>query len=473
MLHESAKRFAEILTEALYIIRLRESKSLQIIQDEIGHMLGRSGGRTLEYWRRGRLPGKRHDVEILTRELVRRGNFDAAWARTFVTLAGFEYSSELERQLYPQGPSPGSLPLANHSSLPRKPFRRLIGRNDARIQLMRVLEDNGGGWLVGIDGLGGIGKTALALEIAEQCAHQRRFQHIVWFQAAAPRGASAPDHHASFTFESILNGLAEQLGAPETATLALPQKVDRIQAILCDTAVLLIIDNLESAAQPQEAIIRRLRPLLNPSKALLTSRHRFTGDVYAFHLPGLDVAAAIEFIRQDALEKGINHLADVDPMQVTQLVHQAGGSPLALKLLVSQLAYLPLDLVLQHLRAVQPPAYLHEGSEYIALYRTVFFDSWALLREESQQLLMAMVNSDLATGAYLACLQTASELPPMSLFSSLEQLWRLSLLEVTDVENIRQIQYGLHPLTRCFVSSLILSQNETEFNVRETLPAHA
>ena len=49
--------------------------------------------------------------------------------------------------------------------------------------------------------------------------------------------------------------------------------------------VLIVLDNLETSKEPQDDIARKLNALLNPSKALLTSRRRFTVDLFA--VPGL------------------------------------------------------------------------------------------------------------------------------------------------------------------------------------------
>src|SRR5512135_605666 len=75
----SPQRFAQLLTEGIYHIRQRESKQIQVVQDELGYALGRTGGSVIEYWRKGHLPATHQDVEDLARELVRRGGLDEAW----------------------------------------------------------------------------------------------------------------------------------------------------------------------------------------------------------------------------------------------------------------------------------------------------------------------------------------------------------------------------------------------------------
>jgi hypothetical protein len=109
-----------------------------------------------------------------------------------------------------------------------------------------------------------------------------------------------------------------------------------------DWRILLVLDNLENAAEPQGVISEKLRPLLGKSKALLTSRQRFTGDSYVLHLDGLTIPAAHEFLQQEGAERGIHTLKNATHEELSQIAVKTGGSPLAMKLVVGQLSYLPL-----------------------------------------------------------------------------------------------------------------------------------
>lgn len=54
----SPEKFAQMLTEGIYKITFREAKTLKAVQDELGYSLGKKGGASIEYWRKGNMPSK-------------------------------------------------------------------------------------------------------------------------------------------------------------------------------------------------------------------------------------------------------------------------------------------------------------------------------------------------------------------------------------------------------------------------------
>lgn len=101
----SPEKFAQILTEAIHTIRLRESKTvkktIRIVQDELGYALGRDGGSAIEYWRKGHIPAATHDIENLAVELVKRDGLDLPTLQQFLESADYPYSVQLCSRLFP------------------------------------------------------------------------------------------------------------------------------------------------------------------------------------------------------------------------------------------------------------------------------------------------------------------------------------------------------------------------------------
>jgi hypothetical protein len=94
---KSPDRFAQLLTQAVRRITLLGDSKIQIVQDELGYAIGReAGGSSIEYWRKGHVPSRLAELEILARELVQRG--------------GLTDPRELERFLvYGDHPNPAAL----------------------------------------------------------------------------------------------------------------------------------------------------------------------------------------------------------------------------------------------------------------------------------------------------------------------------------------------------------------------------
>ncbi len=103
----SGRKFADSLTDAIRRIKIREHKTISAIQDELGYALGKKGGSSIEYWRKGRVPAKASDLEMLARELVQRGGLTTPRDLDgFVHSAGYsELVESLRAQLFPQEPT--------------------------------------------------------------------------------------------------------------------------------------------------------------------------------------------------------------------------------------------------------------------------------------------------------------------------------------------------------------------------------
>lgn len=101
------EKFAQLLTEGVHRVRIGESKAIQIVQDELGYALGREGGSAIEYWRKGHIP-RLHEVELLGREIVRRGQLERSWLEKFLQSAGHPAPNLLGEELFGPVPNPSS-----------------------------------------------------------------------------------------------------------------------------------------------------------------------------------------------------------------------------------------------------------------------------------------------------------------------------------------------------------------------------
>jgi hypothetical protein len=118
------EKFAQLLTEGVYRIRLHESKSIQVVQDELGYALGREGGSVIEYWRKGHLPPKLTDLEKLAIELVQRAHLERPWLEQFLRSADHPNPAGLCDELFASGPKTAKVdpPAAVRSTDPLPPL---------------------------------------------------------------------------------------------------------------------------------------------------------------------------------------------------------------------------------------------------------------------------------------------------------------------------------------------------------------
>jgi len=445
MLLSNEEQFAQLLTEAVHAIKRRTSKPIAAIQDELMYALGRETGNPVEYWRKGHTPASQPEFVQLAGELVARGHLSREWLRQFWGCTDFLGLAEVEQALFPAEES-------GNTTLPQRPYDRLIGRDGLVEQIGERLAGEEQRLPVAIDGMGGIGKTALAYAVVEEALARRRFDGAVWIReepAAAP-GAEAE----GLTYAGALNAVALGLGIREGSGRSTAALEERVAGLLRAQKILLVLDNLESAAQPQSEIAQRIGALLGPhSRVLLTSRQRFVHEVYHVHLTGLETGAAGDFLRQEAEARGIAHIAATPAEALTPIVRQTGGSPLALKLAVGQLAYQPVDVVAERFRGVRLRA--SEGDEYARFYRFIFLPSWGMLSQEGKQLLVSLTHFAPGVGGSFEAIKASSGLETDLLGDRIDELWRLAFLEIGE-PSVSSIRYHLHALTRHFVLSDIV-----------------
>ncbi len=330
---------------------------------------------------------------------------------------------------------------------------RLFGTDEKLAQLTTTLTVEGSPWLVALVGIGGIGKTSLADAGVRVLAGTPAFADIAWVSARQERFVvwdglqDAPEGTPALTVEGLVNAIIEQFGFQDLSRLALASKVEKLRAYLKDRPYLVVIDNLETAAD-YRALVPDLLDLVNPTKLLLTSRHSLHDypGVLCQSLDELSAVDSLDLLRHEARERGMHDVAAA-PEDTLLRVHQAaGGNPLALKLLVGQMHTLSLSRVVDDLRQAR-------GRKVEELYRFIYWRSWQLLSDQSRQVL-AIMPLVAESGGGLAQIAAVSELAEEQLAAPLEQLVSLCLVNVMGTVEARR--YGIHRLTETFLLNEVL-----------------
>ncbi len=354
-----------------------------------------------------------------------------------------------------------------------KSYNRLIGRKSEVLELMAALQSNDGKWIIGIDGMGGIGKTALAQEVAQLCLTENLFEKVIWVSAAKPFiFQEAQSAHTKITIENVLNTIMLEIAPIKMADPHLKDKLEHVKTLLHNYNILLVLDNLDTAIENQNKIIETFLTLLrdSPSKAVFTSRKRFKFGVYHVSLVGLDQRnkhqnydSCIEFIHQEGRDKNRMHILDSDIGALNKIAQQTGGSPKAMQLVIGQLGHRELGFVLGKLKNVSIPQKKMYGNEYIQFYQSIFFSSFELLSKDVVPLLLLMAHFVPNLGSSPQNIQNIfhsyskqNSGNKIDFEQSIDELWEMAFLE-KKLQSIEKVKYYLHPLTQNFIKSDIVN----------------
>ncbi|MFN6570030.1 tetratricopeptide repeat protein [Dendronalium sp. ChiSLP03b] len=323
-----------------------------------------------------------------------------------------------------------------------------VGRKQEIARCFEALSPEERGWGVAIDGIGGMGKTALALEVAHLARKQAMFDAYLfvsakttWLSAEGVRQETL----ALSSLDSFCREFAKGLG--QTDIVKMTDATERRRALLDalqGRRTLLIWDNLETLnAEEREMIAEFLRKLPTPNKAIITSRRRTGESALTVRLDRLLEAEALELMQA----KGKSHprlaqeLNATKPEILTALYQASGGNPLALDWTLGHVAHkgYSISVALERLR---------NAARSADLYGFLFADAAQTLSENERTVLSALVV--FLTPARTAALADATDLAITEIQVSLEQLVTLSLVNDLDGE-----RFGLHPLTRTYVRAAV------------------
>ena len=181
---------------------------------------------------------------------------------------------------------------------------------------------------------------------------------------------------------------------------------------------------------------------------MLTSRVRPISNtaVYTYSLQELSFADAAALLRHHAQMIGLDALAAAEDETIESIYEVTGGNPLALQLVVSLAAVLPLPQILADLNK-------NRSGPIEDLYRHIYWEAWHTLSSPAQQLLQAMPLVA-ATGALPAQMQAMSGLDEGEFWTAVHELTARSLLQVQG--NIQERRYGIHRLTETFLHTEII-----------------
>jgi len=235
--------------------------------------------------------------------------------------------------------SPAPVAAGPHSTLPaRRPF---FGRAQELETVAKYLLPEDRSWGVVLDGPGGVGKTALAIEAAHR-APAEHFPLKLWLTAKdrelLPDGVQPLQDHRVPSYHALLNELGRALGRDDIPKAVPEERPRLVLHALASYRALLVLDNLETfSAEERRRVVELLDNLPAACRAIVTSRRRTDGSTAAHNLrlDKLERDAAGELL--DELGRRWEPVARLTQEERDRLYGETGGNPLLLTWVAGQL----------------------------------------------------------------------------------------------------------------------------------------
>ncbi|MBN1872831.1 MAG: hypothetical protein JXA33_01260 [Anaerolineae bacterium] len=224
--------------------------------------------------------------------------------------------------------------LPIYQNLPQSDYGCFIGREKELAKIHELLSPKSCHFLITIDGIGGIGKSSLALEVAHRYLEDdgtlpggEHFDAIIWVSAKQEiltANSVIQRQRVLTSLESIYVTISITLEREDITRAQSTERAELVRRALTKQRTLLIIDNLETVKDDEE-VLGFLYELPAPTKAIVTSRCRV--DVaYSVRLDTLLWEEARQLIVQECAVKKIR----LTPDQTFELYQRTGGVPLAI-----------------------------------------------------------------------------------------------------------------------------------------------
>jgi len=383
---------------------------------------------------------------ISVEELARAANVVPQQMRRRLNLALALLLRTLQQQVL--AASPPHIERIRHLPLPEA--IRLVGVSVFLEQLLSIFNDPHGPRLVSLEGIGGIGKTALARTFAGLPEVVASWSTILWVSARqvslSDEGSVIPADDPAVTLDDISLRLAEQLNLANLQGKSLAERLDGLAAALANRRALVVIDNLETVNEYQQ-LVPALAKLAGSSRFLITTRQTLRSFPYVRVIPLNELTrdVAFDFLNSELERRGRPVTIEIE--QFSQLYETIGGIPLVLKLAASQLMLHPLPELIENIRGAC------HGID--GLFHYLYRQTWENLTDSGRRLLLSFLAAD-PEGEDLDYLLSMSGQSGDQFYAALQELDRFSLLEVGG--DVLRPLYRLHRLTVTFLQTDILKR---------------
>lgn len=329
-------------------------------------------------------------------------------------------------------------------------YTTLLGVGEQLEQLVQLVVAPTAPWLIALEGIGGIGKTALADALLRRLIHEGCVDEIAWVSARQQYlnlgGGLDRVREPALTVEGLVTALVAQLLPDFSLATPLDRLLPVLRTHLQTTPHVILVDNLETLVDI-ESLAPTLQSLANPTKFVLTSRHSLYSEPNIYHLrvAELDEPVALNLIRQEARLSNLAELATSSDADLHPIVATVGGNPLALRLVVGQAHFYALPSILYGLQQAR-------GQPAENLYTFIYRKAWEHLDPLSRHALLIMPLGNPA-GEEIEYLAEVGDLAVDELRTALSKLVTLNLVDARG--GLQERRYSIHSLTRTFLQQQV------------------
>lgn len=322
---------------------------------------------------------------------------------------------------------------------PRPEYERFVGRAAERAEIIRRLT-SGPGSILGIEGPGGTGKTALAHAVVSLCLAAARdwrpvildddaivplFDAVVW----------VANRQGTLGLADLLDTVARTLDYPGMLGRELADRRTSVRELLGRIAALIVVDDVDRA---DPAVLTFLLDLPGASRALVTTRRKLPPRVSAITLGPLGVDDALLLLRNEGGRQSVPALTLAPDSSLRPLADATRRFPLLTVWAAGQLRQG------QTIERVQSRLARAEGS----VFEEMFDGSVQPLSVDARHVLRVL--PIFAGPAHRAAVVAAAG-EAADPESGIDELLEASLLEATEGLTEDERRYALHPITRAFV----------------------
>jgi hypothetical protein len=241
--------------------------------------------------------------------------------------------------------------MATEHNLPPQPYKKFFGRQDSINKIMETLIE-GGTFIASIDGVGGIGKTALAYYFCKEILlPSNRFDYLIWLTAKETvfdpfsRDIMIKTIRSSFRgIEELIDTILSVIKFEELMDKPLEEKKKFVEdEVLKSEKVFIVLDNLESIEDDQffDYIRQDFNKLAAKNrflKVLTTSRKRKKIADFPIEIEGLAIEDALKMLKYLASEYNIKDILNATDHDNIILIEKVGRIPLGIEFIIGQMA---------------------------------------------------------------------------------------------------------------------------------------